>query len=847
MVATSFLKQIFPGVDIKFDDDFEGMEKSVVFNLTNGSLGSTPSIIPLSLTRANNHLVIFIEDFMDILKDGCKKNVVKMSQHNIPSSMATADVTHATTATGLKEAIIILKSLARQIPVESIARLAEQWGLQDMHKEMVAQSDTRWNMISAFTQKLQENHPTETMAEFMDTMGRINMDNAIFAQIQTNLQECTSFLKESITACILTDNEQIALAKNLGQRSLFNILTRPQDPGMAAVSDQEALVTCVDTWRNKATCTEDLINVLLRSGLSGLSSGIEEKLADDTSNEDIASYKSRSIREVLGATAIDVFLPVITTILTMVYLATLYPSSHEKFWILLFLHWSPSAILFCAHLYLNHQFFGGILSKTSMTLLLLFQPVSSTLLHTQYIIQRVRFTGQAVERYNMKKILQLAESSVMMNHFTSLLVIIFTLHLANNGSIRRTDPALFSVSVSTAVLHITKLMINIFKNQLRRENILINNIFAIFPIASSISLKIVAVLVLLSSKTSFSPLYGCIVFSLALGASWILEKKLVSRDNIEVEVKTKWSRSVSSLIFPLNPEPRNRRTADTGICLQLLVGDLAAMILGFTVALAVGVSQGIFLTQNMVKAFGMSGVGLLLYNTVVQAFPKTGSALQTVVDSEPLDREASEYSPLLGNSNNREPHRPLSKRKGFYALALPITLLLLLASPYPLLLYVFNTCPAFPSLPYSTISCSSHLTVGSQCRLSCSPFYWSSSSLQSQCTWRGVWTEEDPTCRQQAAVIVGPGTKTDPVDWKATAEMYPEIGNQSLLPGLPREYIFGSGGYSNGCLLYCGGYDNRDPARQPVSSCFSLAPPLLAWEETWPLLQVTTFPPSLAC
>ena len=117
--------------------------------------------------------------------------------------------------------------------------------------------------------------------------------------------------------------------------------------------------------------------------------------------------------------------------------------------------------------------------------------------------------------------------------------------------------------------------------------------------------------------------------------------------------------------------------------------------------------------------------------------------------------------------------------------------------------------------------------------------FWSSSTLQSQCTWRGVWTEEDLTCRQQAAVIVGDGRKPDPVVWEAAAEVYPAIGNKSLLPGLPRDYVFGSAGYVNGRLLYCGGADMKDPAYLPVSSCFSLAPPLLAWEETWPLLQVT--------
>ena len=61
-----------------------------------------------------------------------------------------------------------------------------------------------------------------------------------------------------------------------------------------------------------------------------MSTGIEEKMINDTSHEDIASYANKSIIEVLGTTAIDVILPVITAILTMVYLATLYPTMHDR-------------------------------------------------------------------------------------------------------------------------------------------------------------------------------------------------------------------------------------------------------------------------------------------------------------------------------------------------------------------------------------------------------------------------------------------------------------------------------------------------------------------------------------
>ena len=82
--ATKYLSQKFPGVEIKFDDAFEGMEKAVVVNLTNGSIGTSPSIIPVSLTRANSHLIIFCEDFRNIFKDATEKSLVKMSKHDKP-------------------------------------------------------------------------------------------------------------------------------------------------------------------------------------------------------------------------------------------------------------------------------------------------------------------------------------------------------------------------------------------------------------------------------------------------------------------------------------------------------------------------------------------------------------------------------------------------------------------------------------------------------------------------------------------------------------------------------------------------------------------------------------------
>ena len=93
--------------------------------------------------------------------------------------------------------------------------------------------------------------------------------------------------------------------------------------------------------------------------------------------------------------------------------------------------------------------------------------------------------------------------------------------------------------------------------------------------------------------------------------------------------------------------------------------------------------------------------------------------------------------------------------------------------------------------------------------------------------------------------MVGDGKTSATGDRKAVAEVFPASGNKYLLHGLPRDYLYGSVGYANGRLLYCGGKDLKDPVNHPVSSCFFLAPPLPAWEETWPLLQVKT--PRIGC
>ena len=126
---------------------------------------------------------------------------------------------------------------------------------------------------------------------------------------------------------------------------------------------------------------------------------------------------------------------------------------------------------------------------------------------------------------------------------------------------------------------------------------------------------------------------------------------------------------------------------------------------------------------------------------------------------------------------------------------------------------------------------------GSKCSLLCSPHYLSSSSSQSYCTWRGVWSVK-LECRPQVAALIGLAWTDEDPQGKPTVEVYPPTGNKLFLPPLPKVFILGSAGYIDGSLVFCGGADRADPTITPLASCYRLTPPLLEWKETFPLAQV---------
>ena len=852
--ATAFLREKFPQVDIKFDDDFEGMEKSVVFNLTNGSIASSPSIIPLSLTRANNHLVIFIQDFRDIFMDASKLNLVKVDPKNLPIYLA-ADQNETGTSTGLQEASSILASQSTKISLDSMAKLAKEWGIEALYQQLLKQNKTRWQMINMLTQEIFKTRPSLTLADFMDSLGTVNMMNCatrvpltrtftmrdvVAEKLKLNLEQSIDDLKSRITARNLTDNEQIELAQSLGQRNLFNLLTRPLDPKVIAVADQHALVTCVDTWGNQATehtSTEELINCLLKSGLIRIAAQIKEKLENPTANYDIASFANFSIRERMGTTAFDIFLPIFCIISTVVFLVLLFCNiRHAEFWTLLVMHWVPGAGFFGIHLYYNQSYYGPILSKFYMALLLLFQLIGSTVLYILYIMKRVSSTGGAVDRYKMKKILQLAESSMLMNNFTSLMIATYSLQLWNEGRISMNNPAIFSMFIITVGLHMLKLGTNILKKQGQ---------FSVgaaavkcFPVMSSLLVKAIAILLLLSADSYWGPLYGLATVSLAFSLNYWIEKKFVSTETEDQEINMTWMRTAHSLIYPLEHELPTKNV-NLGKSLQLLLGDFAALACGLTVNYLAEITKGLFLTHNMVMALGVTGVGLTLYAStasyVISLWNAPASSLNDNLYES--DNNVTETSSLLGNNQNQTHLR--QRKTAMVALLVPISFVLMLASPFPLLLYAFNTCATFQSQPNGHITCTNFPPiVGSQCRLSCAPLFWSSSSLHSQCTWRGVWSLEDLTCRNQVAAVVGPRHIVDQDSWVSAVEIYPAPGMMSSLPGMPRLHARGAVAYINGGLLYCGGVDLEDPSVPTVSSCQLLKPPVAIWKRTSPLLQV---------
>ena len=104
-----------------------------------------------------------------------------------------------------------------------------------------------------------------------------------------------------------------------------------------------------------------------------------------------------------------------------------------------------------------------------------------------------------------------------------------------------------------------------------------------------------------------------------------------------------------------------------------------------------------------------------------------------------------------------------------------------------------------------------------------------------------MWTvnQKDFSCKNQVAVVVG-GMVDKRNKLYPGAEVYPHIGNKSLLPPMPDVFAFGDAAYISGSLIFCGGDNSKDGI--PTSACYKLTPPNPHWEKTFPLLQAVDWP-----
>ena len=120
-------------------------------------------------------------------------------------------------------------------------------------------------------QRFKEENPGLTCAQFIESLRSVNMSEAVIDKMKETLANNIERLKELIADGCLVDDEDIALAHSLGQRDFFNSLTWPTDPATPAITDQDALLRCLDMWKSEVTemtSTEHLIKCLLKAQLT---------------------------------------------------------------------------------------------------------------------------------------------------------------------------------------------------------------------------------------------------------------------------------------------------------------------------------------------------------------------------------------------------------------------------------------------------------------------------------------------------------------------------------------------------------------------------------------------------
>jgi len=169
-----------------------------------------------------------------------------------------------------------------------------------LYSQLVTQEITRYQMIETLAKKYQENNSETSTRTFLESLSCISMESEVRAKMKEHLMIAINDVKDRIIADIFNDDEMLALAHSLGQRELFNSMAQPTESDKTAVSDQEALLKCLETWTSQttqSTNTDDFLKCLKKARLSEISKEICKKLAQVNADDDIESFVNMDIRD----------------------------------------------------------------------------------------------------------------------------------------------------------------------------------------------------------------------------------------------------------------------------------------------------------------------------------------------------------------------------------------------------------------------------------------------------------------------------------------------------------------------------------------------------------------------
>ena len=827
--VTSFLRKVFPAISVKFQREFEGMESCVVISLVNGSLRDCPSILPLSLTRANSHLVIFCEDFRGILKDALDKRLVHASgpreSHAGDDSLAIGGEVQP----GVKEAARMVIEKAEGLTMEEIESLAGEWGLGESYVDLVNLAGSRRSILKGLVDKYLEGNTRMDLGQFLDSLVCTRLKGTITSKLKVNM----NIVKDELIAKIDTGHlqlaEQLELADQLGHRELFNLLTRPMDAGLDAISDQKALIQCVNVWAEGTTkipTSEDLFQKLTKCGLSGMVAQARELLPRQGGGEQLVSEIS------LRTAALDIFPAAAANIVTIILAIILCLNQLLSVTaMLIMILWTPASFVFAVHLHKNYNFFKTAIKKKTAILIVMGMPLSGSIIQLNHMMNDI--TGEEiVQNVRTKKIHTLAKAANVANNLTSFGVSTFCLSLLNLGLVPSSLGVLTTMCWMTVTLQVACLVITSTRED--KSIASLRSFYAVIVITTTI-MKMSSLVVFFSADTNYLSLAALslpllilvITFNYWLEVSY---SRGTSRDH-----NCSLLQAVNCLLHPL-PAGNNGTASQTLtpilIGVQLFLNNVVIVVISFTPVITSGIKSELFMTENLVKVAFFNSVAYIclaqMIHLVLSHLTKTPSHFQEN-QAELTEENTDDERPLTGET--RSAMVKATKKASWTILPLVLFFLATSMSSY-MLLYQFNTCPAHGPYDKGTIFCSStKLSVGSTCQLACLATYLSPAPLSARCTWRGLWSRRFEGCRPQVALLLGSD------DGKMSMEIYPRTNSTKAPLPPPPTYLQGyTASYVDGAVLVCGGISLDSPVSK---TCYRLEPPLPVWEESPDLWKVS--------